>query len=121
MPVNTILETIENPAIKELANQICQHLADKYPEFVGEIKWKKLMYSKDGSFFIGLDAAKKHLSIVPEPYALEQFATAIKEAGYASTKSIFKIGEEQTVDFALLDDLIAFKVADKEGATSYFK
>lgn len=121
MSVSNYVEKISNPVIKEKLEKILTHLEENYPELVGEIKWSKPMFSKDGTFILGFDASKKHLSVIPEPYCVQEFQDTITEAGYAATSNLFKILENQEVNFALLDKIIDFKLEDKKGDSKFFK
>lgn len=121
MPITAYTQSITNPAIKEKLEEVLAYLAEKHPDFLGEIKWKKPMFSKDGTFIIGFDAAKKHLSVIPEPYAIEIFKDDIKAAGLSSTENLFKFAEDQDINFPLLEKIIAFKLEDKKGEGKYFK
>lgn len=121
MPLQTYLDQVSNSAIKDKLTAIFSHLDSQHPDLQGELKWKKPMFSKDGAFIIGFDAAKKHLSVISEPYAMAIFADQIKAAGCASTSNLFKIAEDQDLPMDLLEAIIAFKREDKAGATTYFK
>lgn len=73
------------------------------------------------AFIIGFDVAKAHLSVIPEPYAMETFADAIEAAGYGRTDNLFKITADQEPHLDVPEAIIAFKREDKVGAVTYFK
>ncbi|HEL1618559.1 TPA: hypothetical protein TXL63_000358 [Streptococcus suis] len=74
-----------------------------------------------GTFIIGFSVAKAHISIAPETVTMETFAKDIKEAGYDATSNLFKIKEDQEVNWDLLRNIIAFNMEDKKGYDKFWR
>ncbi|MBL6537781.1 hypothetical protein JNG37_03365 [Streptococcus suis] len=52
---------------------------------------------------------------------METFAKDIKEAGYDATSNLFKIKEDQEVNWDLLRNIIAFNMEDKKGYEKFWR
>lgn len=121
MSLEKIRATAKDPKVNQHLEGVLEHLASRHPDLELAIKWGKPMFSQSGAFIIGFDVAKAHLSVIPEPYAMETFADAIEAAGYGRTDNLFKITADQEPHLDLLEAIIAFKREDKVGAVTYFK
>ncbi|HEM3576497.1 TPA: hypothetical protein U1C15_000104 [Streptococcus suis] len=79
------------------------------------------MKEKLNDYIIGFSAAKPPISIAPETVTMETFAKDIQEAGYEATSNLFKIKEEQEVNWDLLRNIIAFNMEDKKGYDKFWR
>ncbi|HFI0055025.1 TPA: hypothetical protein ACGORU_001361 [Streptococcus suis] len=52
---------------------------------------------------------------------MEIFAKDIQEAGYDATSNLFKIKEDQEVNWDLLRNIIAFNMEDKKGYDKFWR
>lgn len=75
------------------------------------------MFIMNGTFIIGFSVAKNHISIAPEWVTMAIFTNDIKVANYEATNNLFKIMENQEVDWKLLRNMIVFNMDDKKGYT----
>ena len=79
------------------------------------------MFTDHGTYIIGFSAAKHHIAVAPEKAALNLFAQDIAQAGYEHSKELIRIPWEKPVEYALLQKLIAFNIADKAECTTFWR
>ena len=115
------LNKIKNPVLKDKLEAIFAQIQQEFPSLTTEIKWNQPMFIMDGTFIIGFSAAKAHISIAPETVTMETFAKDIKEAGYEATSNLFKIKEDQEVNWDLLRNIIAFNMEEKKGYEKFWR
>ena len=60
------------------------------------------MFTDHGTYIIGISTAKQHLSVAPEEVVMVKFADEIAQAGYSSTKGLFRIKWNEPVNYELL-------------------
>lgn len=79
------------------------------------------MFTDHGTFIIGFSVAKHHLAVAPERAGIVRFSDEIVRAGYEHSKKLLRIRWGQPVDYALLERIIAFNIADKADCTSFWR
>ncbi|WP_079395624.1 iron chaperone, partial [Streptococcus suis] len=115
------LNKVKNPVLKDKLEAIFTQIQQEFPSLTTEIKWNQPMFIMDGTFIIGFSAAKAHISIAPETVTMETFAKDIKEAGYEATSNLFKIREDQEVNWDLLRTIITFNMDEKKGYDKFWR
>ncbi|WP_430787482.1 iron chaperone [Virgibacillus flavescens] len=115
------LAGIDNPDHRERLEEIFTWIAKQFPNLETEIKWNTPMFTDHGTFILGIDMAKQHVSVAPEYAAMERFADDIAEAGYSSTKGLFRIKWNQTVNYELLQKIVEFNIQDKEDCSTFWR
>ncbi|HFR3714343.1 TPA: iron chaperone [Streptococcus suis] len=115
------LNKVKNPVLKDKLATIFAQIQQEFPSLTTEIKWNQPMFIMDGTFIIGFSAAKAHISIAPETVTMETFAKDIKEAGYEATSNLFKIKEDQEVNWDLLRTIITFNMDEKKGYDKFWR
>lgn len=115
------LNKVKNPVLKDRLEAIFAQIQQEFPSLTTEIKWNQPMFIMDGTFIIGFSSAKAHISIAPETVTMETFAKDIKEAGYEATSNLFKIKEDQEVNWDLLRNIIAFNMEEKKGYEKFWR
>ncbi|GGF14487.1 hypothetical protein GCM10010954_11390 [Halobacillus andaensis] len=115
------LEGIDNPDNRERIEEVLSWVAERFPNLETVIKWNTPMFTDHGTFIIGIDAAKHHMSFAPEGVAMRHFAEDIAQAGYSSTKGLFRIRWNQQVDYKLLEKIIEFNIQDKAEYTKFWR
>ncbi|MFG6149331.1 iron chaperone [Halobacillus sp. B23F22_1] len=115
------LEGIDDPDNRERLQEVFTWVAERFPNLETVIKWNTPMFTDHGTFIIGIDAAKHHMSCAPEGAAMSRFAEDIARAGYSSTKGLFRIRWNQTVDYKLLEKIIEFNIEDKADYTKFWR
>jgi len=117
----TFLAGIDNPEHRDKMAEVLKWTANKFPNLERSIKWSIPMYSDHGTFIIGFSIAKYHFSVSPEPVAIKHFANEIKQSGYSSTNSLFRIPWNEQVNYELLKKIIEFNIQDKAECTTFWR
>lgn len=120
-PFDVYLDKIDNPEHKERMVLILDHIKDKFPNLVEEVKWNQPMFTDHGTFIVGFSMSKMHIAMSPETKTLELFEDEIKAAGYAKTKMLLKLPWASQVNFELIDKMIAFNIEDKKEMTNFWR
>ncbi|WP_029180119.1 iron chaperone [Streptococcus suis] len=115
------LNKVNNPVLKDKLATTFAQIQQEFPSLTTEIKWNQPMFIMDGTFIIGFSAAKAHISIAPETVTMETFAKDIEKAGYEATSNLFKIREDQEVNWDLLRTIIAFNMEEKKGYDKFWR
>lgn len=115
------LERIENPENRAKTKDVLQWVADTFPALTPRIAWNQPMFTDHGTYIIGYSVSKKHLAVSPEREGILRFADEIQKSGYAYSKMLFRIPWESKVDYALLERIIAFTIADKANCTTFWR
>lgn len=118
---NEYLENIDHPDHRERAEEILTWVLERFPDLEPVIKWNTPMFTDHGTFIIGIDHAKHHMSFAPEEVAMTRFSDDIEQAGYSSTKGLFRIKWTQPVNYELLEKIIAFNIQDKAEYTKFWR
>lgn len=92
-----------------------------FPQLKGVIKWNQPMFTDHGTFIIGFSRARKHMSFSLEEAVISLFSKTIQKAGYEQTKMLAKIKWDQSINYDLLKQLIAFNIQDKAECTTFFR
>ncbi|AXF58032.1 hypothetical protein DT065_16180 [Salicibibacter kimchii] len=61
------------------------------------------------------------ICLSPEPVAIKYFANEIKQSGYSSTNSLFRIPWNEQVNYELLEKIIEFNIQDKAECTTFWR
>ncbi|MDG5473538.1 iron chaperone [Jeotgalibacillus sp. ET6] len=112
---------IENLEHRSKADEIYSWIANRFPHLEQQMKWNTPMFTDHGTFIIGIDKAKHHMSFAPEEAAMKHFAQLIEEAGYSSTKWLFRIKWNQPVDYELLEKIIKFNIQEKADCATFWR
>ncbi|WP_077622605.1 iron chaperone [Sediminibacillus massiliensis] len=115
------LAGVDNPDHRDRAQEIFSWILDKFPHLEPVIKWNTPMFTDHGTFIIGIDTAKHHMSFAPEEAAMAIFADDISKAGYSSTKGLFRIRWSEPVNYELLEKVIEFNIQDKVDYTKFWR
>ena len=115
------IEGIDHPDHRMKFEEILAWVAEKFPDLEPQIKWNTPMFSHHGTFIIGMDVAKKHMSFAPEEVTMAHFADDIAQAGYSATKGLFRIKWNDPVNYELLEKIIAFNIQDKADCTTFWR
>lgn len=115
------LASIDNPEHRDQLEEVLTWVATKFPNLEPIIKWNTPMFSDHGTFIIGIDAAKQHMSFAPEEVAMVHFADDIAQSSYSATKGLFRIRWNQQVNYELLEKIIEFNIQDKADCTTFWR
>ncbi|MFC4810938.1 iron chaperone [Paenibacillus sp. GCM10023250] len=120
-PFEGYLAGIQYPQHQARTRDVLDFAAKKFPRLVPLVKWNQPMFADHGTFIIGFSTAKTHLAVAPENAAMLAFADEIAQAGYETTKGLIRIRWDQPVDFALLEQIMAFNIRDKEDCSTFWR
>ncbi|MFC0522916.1 iron chaperone [Pontibacillus salicampi] len=115
------LEGIDNPDHRDRLEEVLAWVSNTFPNLEPHIKWNTPMFTDHGTFIIGIDKAKHHMSFAPEEAAMVRFAAEIAKAGYSSTKGLFRIKWNEAIDYELLENIIAFNIQDKAECSTFWR
>ncbi|MCU6792141.1 iron chaperone [Paenibacillus sp. WQ 127069] len=115
------LASIDNSDHRDRTEEILTWVANKFPNLEAQMKWNTPMYSDHGTFIIGFSTAKHHLSVSPEEVCIAHFADNIAQAGYKSTKGLFRIPWNELVNYELLERMIEFNILDKADYSTFWR
>ena len=115
------LDTIAHPEQRARIGQLLAWVSEQFPQLVPRIGWNQPMFTDHGTFIVGFSVAKQHLAIAPEKAAIERFSETIARAGYTHTANLIRVRWDQATDFALLDSIVGFNIADKAHCQSFWR
>lgn len=115
------LADIENTDNRHRLEEILRWVNKEFPNLEPIFKWNTPMFSNHGTFIIGFSTAKHHLSVAPEAVTMEYFSEEISQAGYRSTKGLFRIPWNKDVNYDLLKRIIEFNIRDKAEYTHFWR
>lgn len=114
------LETIPNEDNQRRLENVVEWVLETFPSLELQIKWNQPMMVHNGTFIIAFSAASKHFTVAPEVQVLNEFRGRITEAGYSASKMLVRIRWNQTVDYALLDDIVTRSIEFKQGSKTFW-
>lgn len=115
------LAGIENPQHRARTEEVLGWVTQKYPDLAPKIAWNQPVFTDHGTYIIGLSVAKQHLAVSPEKAGIDHFSDEIVQAGYEHTKMLVRIPWDKPVDYALLERVIEFNIADKAETTTFWR
>lgn len=119
--IKEYLETIDNPKYRQRLEEIFEWIGNKFPNLVSKIAWNQPMFTDHDTYIIGFSVSKNHLSVAPEEAGIKHFSDEIVQAGYEFTKGIIRIPWKSSVDYALLERMIAYNILDKADCTTFWR
>lgn len=118
---DSYLTTIQNLDQQAKLREILSWVQQTFPQLEAKIAWNQPMFLDHGTFIIGFSVSKQHISISPEKAGIEHFAKEFKKSGYSFSQMLFRIQNEQEVDYELLKTIIQFNCEDKKDCTSFWR
>ncbi|MDG0813980.1 iron chaperone [Cohnella rhizosphaerae] len=115
------LDPIENPEHQARMEEVLSWVTRKFPNLSPALKWNQPMFTDHGTFIIGFSVSKKHMAVSPEQAGMVRFSEEISKAGYERTKEIVRIPWARPVEYALLEKMIEFNIADKATCTTFWR
>ena len=115
------LAKIEDPQQKARTEEVLSWVMKRFPQLVPWIAWNQPMFTDHGTFIIGFSLAKHHLAVSPEKAGIDRFSEEIRRAGYEHSKMLLRLPWDRPVDYALLEKMIEFNIADKAGHQLFWR
>ena len=79
------------------------------------------MFTRNGTYIIGLSAAFKHMAIAPERATMIRFESVIRERGTDFGTMLARTPWNNPFDYELLDAFIQHQLAEKQDITSFWR
>lgn len=118
--VNAFLENVENFKISVKLKTIIKWIESNYPELNLEYKWNQPMFVKKGTYIMGFSASKKHLGVGLEASVMEHFKTYLDELKIEHGKMIFRIKEDDVINYELFKKIIDYVIELKKDVKSFW-
>lgn len=115
------LNRIDNPDHRVRMEEVLAWVTETFPDLVPKIAWNQPMFTDHDTFIIGFSVSKQHLAVAPERAGIERFSEQIEQGGYDHTKELVRFRWNRSVDFALLEQMIAFNIADKADCSTFWR
>lgn len=115
------LERIDHPEHRARTEEVLNWVAAAYPSLEPKIAWNQPMFTDHGTFIIGFSVSKKHMAVAPEQAGMNHVASDIAQAGHDHTRELVRFKWEQEVDYALLEKMIEFNIADKADCKTFWR
>jgi uncharacterized protein YdhG (YjbR/CyaY superfamily) len=119
--LKVFMERIDGPERRARFEAVHAWTLARFPELALEFKWNQPMFTHHGTFIISYGAAKPHMSVAPERACIERFAEEISNAGYGRTKELVRIPWASPVNYGLLEEMIAFNMAEKAECRTFWR
>ncbi|MES2900817.1 MAG: iron chaperone [Pseudomonadota bacterium] len=118
---SAFIAAIGNANQRRRTQEVLRWVGASYPLLTPEIKWNQPMFLDHGTFIVGFSVAKQHLAVAPESAAIQKFSDLIRSAGYQHSQQLLRIGWDDPVDYALLETVIDFNIADKAHCKTFWR
>lgn len=118
--VNAFLNEINNEKLRLKLEEIISWIESNYSDFNLEYKWNQPMLIRNGTYIMGFSVSKKHIGVGLEARIMEHFKTVLEEKNIEHGKMIFRIKEDDEVDYNLLSTIIDYIVIYKKDVKSFW-
>ena len=115
------LSKIEIEQHRARIEEVLNWVKEKFPNLVPEFKWNQPMFSDHGTFIISFAVSKQHIAVSPETAGILHFSEEIIQAGYTHTKMLARFPWNKPIDYALLEKMIEYNIADKAECTTFWR
>ena len=115
------LARIDDPQHRARTEAVLRWVAERFPNLAPRVAWNQPMFTDHDTFIIGFSVAKGHLAVAPERVVIDRFSDEIVRAGYTHSKELIRVPWDEPVDFALLERIIAFNIADKADYSTFWR
>ena len=119
MDYQDYLSNITNAQHRNKLSNIIQWAINEFPDLYLEMKWNQPMLLAHKTFIIGFSVTKNHLSIAPEKMILDKHIDDIKKH-YNTSKMLFKIKWNETIDYDLFKLIIHDTLNEKQGMDKFW-
>ena len=103
------------PAIQAILQQIRATIRTAAPDAAETIKYQMPTYVLNGNL-VSFGAYQHHIGLYPAPAGTEQFQQALSV--YMSKKSTVRFPLHQPIPYALIGELVQFRVAENQAKAS---
>ena len=114
------LATIDQPDHQLRVRSVLTGVQAAFPALHQRVAWHQPMFTDHGTFVIGFSVSQHHLAVALEGPTMVHFRDRLVAAGYHPGKRLARIGWDQSVDRALLAEIIQFVVSAKADVSSFW-
>ena len=118
--INEFLEKIENEKLSNKIKAILEWIKNNYPDFKHEYKWNQPMITSNGTYIMGFSISKKHIGVGLEAVVMDHFKGLLDDKLIEHGKMIFRIKEDDVIDFYLLKQIIDYVVILKKDVKTFW-
>lgn len=115
------LQTIPDDFQRTRLSLIFTEIEETFPRLEGRIAWNQPMYTDHGTFIIAFSRSKNHISVGQEKAEIDEFSERVKAAGYSHGKMLWRIANNQEVDYELLKQIISYTIDQKRDCTTFWR
>ena len=115
------LEGISDSQQRIRTEEVLNWIKVTYPQLSPKIAWNQPMFTDHGTFIIGFSISKQHLAVAPERAGIIHFSDEIVKAGYEHTTELIRLRWNRPIDYALLDKIITFNIAEKASCSTFWR
>jgi len=115
------LAAISDQDRRDRMEEVLLWVRTAFPSLKPVIAWKQPMFTDHGTFIIGFSISKMHLAAAPERAGILHFTDAIAKAGFSQTKELICFPWDRPIDYALLQEIIAYNIADKADCYTFWR
>lgn len=118
---NEYLSSIHNVEQRARVEKILHWVSGRFPTMEPRVAWNQPMFIDHGTFIIGFSVSKQHVAIAPEKAGMEHFTAEIEKSGYGQSTHLFRIKWSDTIDYSLLERIIAYNREDKSDYSAFWR
>jgi uncharacterized protein YdhG (YjbR/CyaY superfamily) len=109
--VEDYLASLEAPKAQTVG-AIIEFVLGAFPELDAKLSWNVPQLHRDGTYVLGLSAAKKHVSVSPwSTHVIEDFRPRLEQR-FIVTRNLFQVPVDWEIDEVLLTDLVRARLAE---------
>lgn len=112
---------IEDEENRRRLAEVLNWVKERFPILEPKIAWNQPMFTDHGTFIIGFSVSKPHFAVSPEAKGIAVFSDEIAESGYSRGSHLFRIKWSEPVDYALLERIIQYNMADKADCVTFWR
>src|SRR5690606_26102095 len=101
--------------------EVFEWVTGKFPQLEPKLAWNQPMFTDHGTYIICFSVSKKHMAVAPEQAGMLHVRDDIERAGHEHTKEIVRFRWDRPFDFALIEKMIEFNIADKADCSTFWR
>ncbi|MDH1265137.1 hypothetical protein [Pseudomonas sp. GD03944] len=110
--VDDYLESLE-PVKAHTLRQVIEHILGQASGLQVRLAWNVPQICRGSDYVFGVSAAKHHLALAPwSADVIDAFRPRLEAGGFLVKKNLFQVPADWEVDTALLNELVAARLAE---------
>lgn len=115
------LDSITHDEHRRQFAEVLDWVTTQFPDLENRIGWNQPLFTHHGTFIIGFNYAKKHLSVTPEGYGIRHFADLFEEKDLEYSAMTVRFPWNRSIDFDVLKEIIEFNILDKKNTETFWR